>query len=131
MGYPNFGKVKTVVLPLTDEALTINEYKEKYGIDLKQFIVLDDGGFITLDNNFLDSTLILIRQSKSSGATTPLVPCQKVVTEAAYIADNQQATTLLASCYNEAEEGFYGLALFIEPSAEFSVDNIRINTREF
>lgn len=37
MGYPYFGKVKTIVLPLPPEQIKFAEYKEKYGIDLKEF----------------------------------------------------------------------------------------------
>lgn len=37
MGYPAFGKVKTIVLPVPGEQMKFTEYKEKYGIDLKEF----------------------------------------------------------------------------------------------
>ena len=40
MGYPNFGKVKTIVLPVPANQMTYAQYKEKYGIDLKDFIEL-------------------------------------------------------------------------------------------
>ena len=42
MGYPNFGKVKTVVLPIPNEELTLDEYKEKYGIDLRELVTVSD-----------------------------------------------------------------------------------------
>ena len=43
MGYPNFGKVKTIVLPLIatpDGGITIEEYKKATGIDLSDFFQL-------------------------------------------------------------------------------------------
>lgn len=44
MSYPNFGKVKTIVLPLVDtgaNGITIDEYREKTGIDLRDIIAFD------------------------------------------------------------------------------------------
>lgn len=46
MGYPNFGKVKTIVLPLVDtgtDGLTIAQYREKTGIDLRDIVKIDTG----------------------------------------------------------------------------------------
>lgn len=48
MGYPNFGKVKTLTLPIPDSSMTFAEYKNAYGIDLEQ-----------LEN----TALILLRES--------------------------------------------------------------------
>lgn len=52
MGYPQFGKVKDVVLPVpANEPLSLDEYKERYGIDLRDFIeYYPDGVCIRLKN---------------------------------------------------------------------------------
>ena len=49
MSYPVFGKVKTIVLPVPtpDDAISLQQYKDRYGIDLKDFLVLEpDYGLI-------------------------------------------------------------------------------------
>lgn len=48
MGYPNFGKVKTIVLPTPDENLSYEQYKEKFGIDLKDIVKIASNGLIIL-----------------------------------------------------------------------------------
>ena len=42
MGYPNFGKVKTIVLPIEDgdSGLTFDEYEKKYGLDIREIFRL-------------------------------------------------------------------------------------------
>ena len=42
MGYPNFGKVKTITLPIPSTYMTYKQYKEKYGIDLKNILFIDE-----------------------------------------------------------------------------------------
>ena len=47
MAYPNFGKVKTIVLPFNlqdDNGISLDEYKEKYGIDIRDLFVLNSNG---------------------------------------------------------------------------------------
>lgn len=44
MGYPNFGKVKTIVLPADHDEMTLEEYKQKYGIDIKSFLSISVSG---------------------------------------------------------------------------------------
>lgn len=58
MGYPNFGQVKTIVLPFMTNSkdentiFTIDEYKKDTGIDLRDFIVLR-GNSIYFDSRAL------------------------------------------------------------------------------
>ena len=43
MGYPNFGKDKTIVLPIDgDDIYTIESYKSKFGIDLRDILEIKD-----------------------------------------------------------------------------------------
>lgn len=56
MSYPNFGNVKTLTLPIPDSnGLTIAQYKEKYGIDLKDILAInsDDGGMRLIYNGLI------------------------------------------------------------------------------
>lgn len=36
MGYPNFGKVKTITLPIPERTMSFAEYKNAFGIDLEE-----------------------------------------------------------------------------------------------
>lgn len=60
MGYPIFGKMKTITLPIPDAALTFAEYKDAYGIDLQNLPLVD---------------LILIRQT--DGECVPVLYIDK------------------------------------------------------
>lgn len=54
--YPAFGNVKTLTLPIPDSnGLTIAQYKEKYGIDLKDILFISeiDGGMHLLYNGLI------------------------------------------------------------------------------
>ena len=65
MSYPAFGKVKTIVLPIPGEELTLNEYRDKYGIDLREFIK------VTATNILLDfgCAHVLLKETKEFGET--------------------------------------------------------------
>ena len=89
MGYPIFGKVKTVVLPCWNvddfDHLSNEQYKEKYGIDLEEifelqevgvpaiktsgFILIADGGYNGLNKGLL-SVITTISVSSTAGHTT-------------------------------------------------------------
>lgn len=52
--YPNFGKVKTIVLPIPEFGnFTINQYKEKYGIDLRDILKVEGSEIIVKTNAFI------------------------------------------------------------------------------
>lgn len=57
MGYPNFGKVKTIVIPLPSKEMTLEEYKNHFGIDLKNFfkISASEMHFVSNDYVILDT----------------------------------------------------------------------------
>ena len=67
MGYPNLGKVKTIVLPVPKSQMTRKEYFDAYGIDLasiiKEFKYTKSEGNIYLDlilNVDITKTLFLL-----------------------------------------------------------------------
>lgn len=55
--YPQFGKVKTIVLPIPSSPLTYQQYKEAYGIDLKDFLIVNSNGNLLLEK--LPNTLLM------------------------------------------------------------------------
>ena len=130
MSYPNFGKVKTIVLPCPDEPMSIEEYKNAYGIDLRGMIVLKDNN-IEFKNDILESSLILLRQSRAVGDITPLVPVMGVYSAYTYESGVTPADTKLLTRYNNEENGYYGIQLKINEDVEFKLDNLLIQTMEF
>ena len=53
MGYPSIGKVKTIVLPCLGSGaplMTIESYKEKFGIDLRDILAIIDGRIVAHTN---------------------------------------------------------------------------------
>lgn len=60
-GYPNFGAVKTIVIPAlveSDGPYTLDQYKEKFGIDFRDFVTISpDGRFVHVDFGF---SLVLV-----------------------------------------------------------------------
>lgn len=65
ISYPQFGNVKTITLPIaTGDNLTLDEYKEKYGIDLRPYIKLNTEDK-EIQLNF--DGFVLVRLMKSPG----------------------------------------------------------------
>lgn len=72
MAYPNFGKVKTIVVPLSEniDGITYDEYKEKYGLDLRDiFDIKILEGAVAQVSLKLKNTLYLV---SLDGVITPL-----------------------------------------------------------
>ena len=130
MGYPAFGKVKTITLPSPDESLTIEGYKEKYNIDLKDFIELIEGN-IKIKDEILNSSLILVMQSKYLGTTSPLVPVCRERVISSYEAGVSDAITRLCTTYNVDDEDYWGIELQVVKNGTFDFDHLIIYTKEF
>ena len=120
MGYPIFGKVKTITLPLPAVNMSIEEYKNHYGIDLKPYIeLMEDGNFWFVCDGYI------ILDVKDSD-----------------INFNHKLTTIryqnvLSFEYNEYIEGVqdgqtylrglvYSLLLQLPKNAPFTLDNIEV-----
>lgn len=124
--YPNFGKVKTIVIPVPIEQLNINEYKEKYGIDLRDFVLLDKqygrmylkpNAFYLIDfNTAVGSSLIGEESANFAG----LFPISKL-NASAYVSGNVDAKLRIET----PAEDFY-LEIGIPNTLEFSYDNLYI-----
>lgn len=64
MSYPNFGKVKTITIPINlGEELTLKQYREKYGIDFNDLAVFT-GSIVALKRS---NTLFLIYKIDEDG----------------------------------------------------------------
>lgn len=132
-GYPNFGKVKTIVLPCDfREELTIDEYREKFGIDLREFISL---GSIVKDMKFnAPNSLVLIstRSGIMEGAynVNMLVP---VTTSSFQVhnSEDQKDASLTLGGYNTEENSLYGITFKIKHTDEFKIENLKVSYKGF
>ena len=65
MGYPTIGKVKTIVLTFDledDDGISLDEYKQKYGIDIKEVFGLNSNNYF--DKKDFKDTSFYIECSK-------------------------------------------------------------------
>ena len=72
MSYKNFGKVKTIIIPVDDydNETSLDVYKEKYGIDLRDYFRFNAQGMQIKDNEHTKNALILINYN---GFIKPLI----------------------------------------------------------
>ena len=121
MGYPNYGKVKTIVLPIPKSVLTgtpisFEDYKKNYGIDLADIIGHDVGFIEKIPQNANFYLSVNLGEYKSSSFSpnfgASLLPC--------IVAPSDDGTTLFltADFYDSADESMAGIHLLIDPSTE-------------
>lgn len=132
MGYKMPIVCKDVILPISleDAGLTLEEYKNKYGIDLKEFIVLNpinkciefkDGNYKLLIRNIADD----------SGVRLPVfIPSLKSVN---YISESHNAELFLCDLTsiitaNSEEVASYNtiMVFVIGKEDEFKLENLKI-----
>lgn len=119
--YKNTLVVKKIYLPIEEgEELTLDEYKEKYGIDLRKFIKLnDDKDILTL---FGDVELYLVCKGWEEVFGTSVRQVSTNIVKNAYSSGLQNGVTILG--VNPDNE--YGIEFYISRDEEFSVDNVII-----
>lgn len=130
MGYPSFGKVKTIVLPCPSysDTLSISQYKEKFGIDLSEYLILDNGyiyfdakGNLILINSFdIDS----VGEHISYGLNHAIVPL--VATKQLSWLSGSDTGVLKLGIYEVTDDDCYGLYIFVDKDDDFTMDNVRI-----
>ena len=137
MSYPPFGKVKTIVLPVPTEELTYSQYKEKYGIDLKDVLELSEGIIFFKSSK---STMILfdvtdIKETYHNQLLN-LIPAGSLpVTSSEYAegsVDGRLDFTILSYDFNEDALLVIGQIFFrIARNVEFSFENMTIVGGEY
>ena len=127
MGYPNIGNVKTIVLPIPANEMSCEQYKETYGIDLKDLIFIDDrfirfkGGrniSILLDpSDFLGA----IDYTENKWGLSPVIK----LSTTSYTAGESDAQITM-----EENQILVALQLRISRNTEFSFENLTISGAE-
>lgn len=123
MVYSNFGKVKTITLPFTgtEDGLTLDQYKERFGIDLLDIIELKDDFIQFKESRYSNNLILLNHEYHGIYPAITRIKGYNSGTSSAYLNmvyltfDDEDAVTI--------ENGFY---LTISQDAEFKAENIRI-----
>ena len=130
VSYPIYGKVKTIVLPIPAGVLTLDQYKENYGIDLKEFIGLEANGAITM--SFPRNTQVLLDAEDIAGVNT-FMPAIKgsLLSISASISTSYSAgatdANITIGAYNYDDSGIIGLQIECDKDVSFELDNLKIS----
>lgn len=126
MGYPNFGNNKTLVLPLFPKSggFTIDGYKEKTGIDLRDFLKFTDDGQL----RFVFDGLVLLNiknmdVSFNERVTLPTISVITDMDSASYVSGEQDG-------YISFNSHYYFLRIVVANDVELSYENVRIVCNE-
>lgn len=121
MGYPNFGKVKTITLPMKDlpYGATLEDYKKLYGIDLKQWVRLSGGDTISL--KLPENAFVLIQSGFGNIRNSIASPILETGPKK-YVANSDNGELVLYTNIEKSE----GLILYVESDREFTIENVQL-----
>lgn len=130
MGYKMPIVCKKIVLPIElGDSLSLEQYKEKYGIDLKNFIKLQSTGKIDLiapDNTELILTDVGTDSPNYFGLFTGPITG---LSQSAYIAGEQTGNTTISRIDIDMNVGF-GINIFVDQADDFILDNVFVDYYE-
>lgn len=120
MGYQVFGKVKTMVLPITDDMYandftTLEKYKNDTGIDLTELFYLDNDSF-RIKKVWANSCLYV---HYNESEEMPLVPVVDLSIQR-YISGSQDAYLHFLDTDGN------GIALQVGSAEEFKLENVMV-----
>ena len=130
ISYPSFGKVKTIVLPVPSDVLSVEQYKDRYGIDLKDILILDnDAKKIYVKTNaclFIRDEGGICENFSVYGLKNSIyhVSCFSIQE---YVSGSAVAQLVLG-IYDFVGESVVGISFTIGESDDFIFDNIQINS---
>ena len=124
ISYPQFGKVKTIVLPITqrmyeNDYSTLEDYKKDTGIDLKDIIMLT-GSEILFKPEMKNCVFLTNAQERYD---TPLIQPAAYFSQA-YSSGNDDAVLGLYVEHLEGET--FGIAFTIDKGLSFTIENLNI-----
>ena len=128
--YPPFSAIKEVYLPIdgngSDDGTTLEQYKNKYGIDLDEFfkITLENGAILLHCPRF--TKLFLVNTDEvvaNTGMASVLIPNTTGVT----LWDEGASDGETVIAFNDTNgDSVIGIRFFIADSDEFIKENIKI-----
>ena len=125
MGYKMPLVTKEIYLPLSDgelvDGITLEEYQEKYGIDLKPFIKLDTFNK-TISCDFGFSKIYIVNADWNVYFCTNVFSYILVNSTQNWIEGEQGAYIILF--FDESHE--YGFELLIPRDDDFKIENVRV-----
>lgn len=127
MSYKTFGKMKTITLPIdgSDQDLTLEEYKEKYGIELKKYIDLESG---SIDLDFPSDALVLLQTLSTTGYALKIGFINSIPRHA-WEEGNEDGYYMLIS--RDADDyNVFGIQLSIDKDDPLDFDHIKISNYE-
>ena len=133
ISYPKFGKVKTITLPIEHNTLTWEEYKEKYGIDLRDLVRLNSGKQIVLKEESLIIFNLSEVQNTGYSDIPAMLPLPSTLLSVPYSASDD---ALLSFFINHFDSGsgeiipFLSIDLIIRKENDLDLDNLEIQITE-
>ena len=123
ISYPKFGKVKTIVLPIPTSSMSLEEYKDFCGIDLEEFLIIEsDTPYLKFPKN----ALVLIADTFDVSSSFVKLNNVILTEEQAYDSGADDGYFGILGLYNNDEQKYEGLELFIDKDEEFSIENIKV-----
>ena len=126
MGYNMPIVSREIHLPIEDgDDLNLKQYKEKYGIDLAQFITLKDDGYIYVDFP-LYAKVFVVSKDGFSGGTGKFLLGHSFQSSNSDHGLETNAITIIGE-YDPIEERWVGIQLHIGYDESFIIDNLIVS----
>ena len=131
MGYKNFQVTKELHLPIgdDDQEITLEQYKEKYGIDLSKYLSIESN-YIIFNTPFLEKLyLILMPRSQAYiGSYGKVMTNLELIQIDEYEAGTKDAVSILG-IYSHDESGYFGIKFSLNKDDELDIKNIKVTSQ--
>lgn len=129
MGYPNFGIVKTVVIPslielLDADGITLDEYQKRFGIDLKNFIEIVSENDGEARFNFGKNAVVYVTADNSTYSND--LVSKRLFSPNVDIVNVSEATTHLILAWKNGDETIYNGIVVLIPRDNFDLEHATV-----
>ena len=128
-GYKKFSVAKTIVLPIPEEFISVQDYKDKYGIDLKELVEMVNGHIcLNLTDNIVflrspvgETVIEIPRFGKANQPIFPITACKAN----RYISGSQDGAYVYGVHSNDTSD-IGGIEFRVDNSVDFDFDHLTI-----